>query len=226
MPCERRHGSPAPLVCLRALRYILVHPVFVERLISHNIALRGKSMDSSGAHSKNKDLFSPKVEVPVWTSRGKVCYSPMGWTFKRTFFYSRQVLYYGLLELNLLLRHILLRSFPPFLASWHAGSYQTRTEPSLPPVGDRSLNHWTTREVLYHLLEAGWTCLSAQDSWMRSSARLFNWSSQNALPPTLDYLWPIVPTLTQALLLPNDILYLLAFFHGRTQHYKSGQAWY
>ena len=111
---ERRHGSPAPLVCLRALRNILVHPVFVETLFSHNIALQGKSTDSSGAHSKNKDLFSLKVEVPVWTSRGKVCYSPMGWTFKRTFFYSRQVLYYGLLELNLLLRHILLRSFPPF----------------------------------------------------------------------------------------------------------------
>lgn len=82
----RRHGSPAPLVCLRALRFILVHPVFIEMLLSHSMAPRGTPTDSSGAHSKNKDLFSPEAEVPVWTSWGKVYCFPMEWTFKWTFF--------------------------------------------------------------------------------------------------------------------------------------------
>lgn len=98
--------------------------------------------------------------------------------------------------------HSYLNPSSLFLASWHVGSSPTRDLNPL-PGGTRI----AITRPLYHLLEFGWTCLSAQESWMRSFALPFS----TGVPRMLHHQhWTIydqcVPTLTQALLLPNDIL--------------------
>lgn len=85
--CERKPDSPALLVCLGVLGLLWaeVHPVFKEMYFSYNMAPQCKSVDSCGAHSKNKDLSSQEEEVPGWTSWDIVCYSPVEQTFQGPF---------------------------------------------------------------------------------------------------------------------------------------------
>ena len=86
-PCERRPDSPALLVCLGVLGLLWaeVQPVFKEMYFSYNMAPQCKSMDSRGAHSKNKDLSSQEEEVLSWTSWDIVCYSPVEQTSQGPF---------------------------------------------------------------------------------------------------------------------------------------------